>query len=57
VITGRAGFIGVNAGDQPVFVPDIGKIECELGWRPGVGLLLDWICQNRRDLERVVEAF
>ena len=52
-----------RAGDQPVFVADIRKIERELGWRPtidplgGVGLLLDWICQNRRDVERVVEAF
>ena len=52
-----------RAGDQPVFVADIHKIEHELGWHPtidplpGVGLLLDWICQNRRDVERVVEAF
>ncbi len=52
-----------RAGDQPVFVADIRTIERELGWRPtidppaGVGLLLDWICQNRRDVEQVVEAF
>jgi len=52
-----------RAGDQPVFVADIRKIERELGWRPtidplpGVELLLDWLCQNRRDVERVVEAF
>jgi len=52
-----------RAGGQPVLVADIRKIERELGWRPtidplqGVGLLLDWICQNRRDVERVVESF
>jgi CDP-paratose 2-epimerase len=52
-----------RAGDQPVFVADIRKAERELGWRPtidppeGVGLLLDWICENRKDVERVVETF
>ena len=52
-----------RAGDQPLFIADIRKIERELGWcptidpLPGVGLLLDWICRNRSDVERVVEAF
>jgi CDP-paratose 2-epimerase len=51
-----------RAGDQPVFVADIRKIECDLGWRPtinaleGVRLLLDWITQNRSDIERVVQT-
>ena len=49
-----------RAGDQPVFVADIRKIERDLGWHPtigpfeGVRLLLDWIIQNRGDVERVV---
>jgi len=52
-----------RAGDQPIFVADIRKIEGELGWRPTVGplpgveSLLDWICRNRPDIERVVETF
>ena len=52
-----------RAGDQPVFVADIRKIKRDLGWAPtidplpGIGLLLDWIEQNRGDVERVVEAF
>ena len=52
-----------RAGDQPIFVADIRKIEGELGWRltvgplPGVESLLDWICRNRPDIERVVETF
>jgi len=52
-----------RAGDQPVFVADIRKAERELGWQPaidplpGIGLLLDWICQNRADVERVVATF
>ncbi len=52
-----------RAGDQPVFVADIRKAEGELGWRPmidplpGIGLLIDWILQNRTDVERVVQTF
>ena len=52
-----------RAGDQPVFVADIRKAERELGWRPeidplpGIELLLDWILQNRADVERVVATF
>ena len=52
-----------RAGDQPVFVADIRKAEGELGWRPtidtlpGIEMLLDWICQNRADVERVVATF
>jgi len=52
-----------RAGDQPVFVADIRKIERELGWKPtidppeGVGLLLEWILNNRSDVERVVQTF
>lgn len=52
-----------RAGDQPVFVADIRKAERELGWSPaidplpGVGMLLDWICANRADVERVVQTF
>ncbi len=52
-----------RAGDQPVFVADIRKAERELGWKPaidplpGVGLLIDWILQNRADVERVVQTF
>lgn len=52
-----------RAGDQPVFVADIRKAERELEWRPkidplpGIELLLDWILQNRADVERVVATF
>ena len=52
-----------RAGDQPVFVADIRKAERELGWRPeidplpGIGMLIDWIQQNRADVERVVATF
>jgi len=52
-----------RAGDQPVFVADIRKAERELGWSPkidplpGTAMLLDWIGQNRADIERVVATF
>ena len=52
-----------RAGDQPVFVADIRKIERELQWRPtidppeGVQSLIEWITANRQDVERVVETF
>ncbi len=52
-----------RAGDQPVFVADIRKIERELNWRPkidpleGTGMLIDWITANRHDVERVVATF
>jgi CDP-paratose 2-epimerase len=52
-----------RAGDQPVFVADIRKMERDLEWRPaiapsqGVGMLLEWITANRRDVERVVQTF
>ncbi len=52
-----------RAGDQPVFVADIRKAERELGWRPeidplpGIGMLIDWIQENRSDVERVVATF
>lgn len=52
-----------RAGDQPVFVADIRKAERELGWRPaidplpGIGMLIDWVCENRADVERVVATF
>lgn len=52
-----------RAGDQPVFVADIRKAERELGWRPaidplpGIEKLLEWIQQNRADVERVVGTF
>ncbi len=52
-----------RAGDQPVFVADIRKAERELGWRPqidplpGINMLIDWIEQNRADVERVVATF
>jgi CDP-paratose 2-epimerase len=52
-----------RAGDQPVFVADIRKAERELNWRPatdplpGVDRLLDWITENRADVERVVTTF
>jgi CDP-paratose 2-epimerase len=52
-----------RAGDQPVFVADIRKIESELDWRPtidpleGIASLLDWVCRNRPDIEQVVGTF
>ena len=52
-----------RAGDQPVFVADIRKAQRELGWHPaidplpGIEMLLDWIGQNRADVERVVATF
>jgi len=52
-----------RAGDQPVFVADIRKAERELGWSPqidplpGIGMLVDWITENRADIERVVSTF
>jgi len=52
-----------RAGDQPVFVADIRKAERDLGWRPqidplaGINRLIDWIEQNRCDIERVVRMF
>ncbi len=52
-----------RAGDQPVFVADIRKAERELGWKPqidplsGIGMLIDWIVENRADVERVVATF
>ncbi len=52
-----------RAGDQPVFVADIRKAERELSWRPkidplpGIAMLLDWIEQNRTDVEHVVATF
>ena len=52
-----------RAGDQPVFVADIRKAERELNWRPavdplpGIEKLLDWITENRADVERVVATF
>jgi CDP-paratose 2-epimerase len=39
-------------GDQPVYISDIRKIECELGWRPavpmreGVQKLWEWVSGN-----------
>ena len=52
-----------RAGDQPVFVADIRKAERELGWKPqidplpGIGMLIDWIVENRAEVERVVATF
>jgi CDP-paratose 2-epimerase len=52
-----------RAGDQPVFVADIRKVESELGWRPaidplpGIEMLLKWVEANRADVERVVATF
>jgi CDP-paratose 2-epimerase len=52
-----------RAGDQPVFVADIRKAERELGWKPtidplpGIEMLMEWIHQNRADVQRVVETF
>ena len=52
-----------RAGDQPVFVADIRKAERELNWRPkidplpGIDMLVDWIQENRADVERVVATF
>lgn len=40
-------------GDQPVYVSDIGKARSEFGWEPavgwrdGVGRLVDWVRENR----------
>lgn len=40
-------------GDQPVYVSDIGKAQTEFGWEPvvgwrdGVGRLVDWVRENR----------
>jgi|SRR5580704_1958342 CDP-paratose 2-epimerase len=40
-------------GDQKVFVSDIHRVQAELGWTPktdcqrGLGLLYDWICDNK----------
>ena len=40
-------------GDQPVYVSDIGKAQAEFGWEPavgwrdGVGRLVDWVRENR----------
>src|SRR5580704_1176581 len=40
-------------GDQKVFVSDIHRVQTELGWTPkvdcqrGLGLLYDWICDNK----------
>ena len=52
-----------RAGDQPVFVADIRKAERDLRWTPqidplpGINMLIDWIEQNRADVERVVATF
>jgi CDP-paratose 2-epimerase len=52
-----------RAGDQPVFVADIRKAERELNWTPkidplpGIEMLLNWIQENRADVERVVATF
>lgn len=57
------GHAEARAGDQPVFVADIRKAERELGWRPaidplpGIEMLMEWIRQNRCDVERVVATF
>ncbi|MGZ6347892.1 MAG: GDP-mannose 4,6-dehydratase [Anaerolineales bacterium] len=40
-------------GDQKVFVADIRKAECDLGWKPkvgvddGVGMLFKWVKENK----------
>ena len=53
-------YADTRAGDQPVFIADIRKAERELNWRPaidplpGIGMLLDWITENRADVERVI---
>jgi CDP-paratose 2-epimerase len=52
-----------RAGDQPVFVADIRKAEREIGWRQkidplvGIDTLMNWILQNRAEVERVVSTF
>lgn len=59
----RVGYADTRPGDQPVFVADIRKVERELGWRPtievlpGIEMLIEWIEQNRADVERVVATF
>lgn len=46
-----------RAGDQPVYISDIGRIEAELGWQPritpteGVKNLYTWINNNRHTIE------
>ncbi len=44
-------------GDQPVYISDIRKIECELNWHPKVGFeegitrLYHWVLENKRIFE------
>jgi CDP-paratose 2-epimerase len=58
----RVSYAAPRAGDQPVFVADIRKAEREFGWHPvidplpGIEMLLDWICENRVEVERVVNS-
>jgi len=57
------GHAAPRAGDQPVFVADIRKAERELAWTPkidplpGIEMLLQWIEDNRADVERVAARF
>jgi CDP-paratose 2-epimerase len=50
----------VRAGDQPIFVADIGKLKDVLGWAPEYNLtsgfesMADWIDENRATIELVL---
>ncbi len=49
-------------GDQRVFVCDIRKAQRDFGWQPrtsvreGVARLVDWVAENRRELEPIIRA-
>lgn len=54
------GFGPARAGDQPVFVADIRKLERDTGWKPktsirdGLVQLVEWVRASRGDIEAVL---
>lgn len=51
----------IRAGDQPIFVADIGKLKEDIGWEPefnttqGFESMAQWIDENRTVIEKVLQ--
>lgn len=55
-------FSEIRAGDQPIFVADVRRLEQDTGWKPttsvpeGIGKLHEWIKRNEDAIRSVLET-